>query len=235
MANSGDLVGAFNFGVCLAEGLGVERNERAALAWMRRAADGVVNAQYWYGRMMVEGRGVEADAVAGRSWIARAAEPGLAEAEVALAEMFVNGQGGPRQHQEALRLCQKATRRGHVGAMFAAGAPLARMRRRAGPLRGKQLSRPVAASALTRPDAPAGEAPAGEANLAHRFHETSHFQPSTLPHHHPSRSHCQQRERALRAAHSWLPLPRSGQLLTLRRSPRHENIHSWQIAAAKSP
>ena len=60
-AASGDLVAAFNFGVCLAEGVGVERDDRKAAEWLRRAADGVVNAQYWYGRMLIEGRGVDAN------------------------------------------------------------------------------------------------------------------------------------------------------------------------------
>ena len=46
LPHSGDLVAAFNFGVCLAEGIGVERDERKAAEWLRRAADGIVNAQY---------------------------------------------------------------------------------------------------------------------------------------------------------------------------------------------
>src|SRR6185369_4196655 len=78
-ATSGDLVAAFNFGVCLAEGVGMERDERLAAEWMRRAADGVVNAQYWYGRMLVEGRGVEADPEEGRKWITKAAGVGMVE------------------------------------------------------------------------------------------------------------------------------------------------------------
>ena len=77
-AASGDLVAAFNFGVCLAEGVGVERDDRKAAEWLRRAADGVVNAQYWYGRMLVDGRGVDADPAAGRAWIKRAADVGMA-------------------------------------------------------------------------------------------------------------------------------------------------------------
>ena len=66
-AESGDLIAAFNFGVCLAEGVGIERDDRKAAEWLRRAADGVVNAQYWYGRMLVEGRGVEANPEEGRN------------------------------------------------------------------------------------------------------------------------------------------------------------------------
>ena len=100
-ARSGDLVAAFNFGVCLAEGVGVERDERQAAEWLRRAADGVVNAQFWYGRMLAEGRGVDADPVEGRHWIARAAEAGMVDAQVALAEMQVNGRGGPSDHAAA--------------------------------------------------------------------------------------------------------------------------------------
>ena len=97
-AASGDLVAAFNFGVCLAEGVGVERDDRKAAEWLRRAADGVVNAQYWYGRMLVEGRGVDANPEEGRAWIKRAADVGMVEAEVLLAEMMLNGRGGPKDH-----------------------------------------------------------------------------------------------------------------------------------------
>ena len=95
-AASGDLVAAFNFGVCLAEGVGVERDDRKAAEWLRRAADGVVNAQYWYGRMLVEGRGVDANPEEGRAWIKRAADVGMVEAEVQLAELMLNGRGGPQ-------------------------------------------------------------------------------------------------------------------------------------------
>ena len=54
-AATGDLVAAFNYGVCLAEGVGVTRNDKLAALWLRKAAEGVVVAQYWYGRILVEG------------------------------------------------------------------------------------------------------------------------------------------------------------------------------------
>ncbi|HXT79621.1 MAG TPA: tetratricopeptide repeat protein, partial [Acetobacteraceae bacterium] len=44
------------------------------------------------------------------------------EAEVMLADMLLNGRGGPKDHAGALVLFQKAADRGHVGAMFAVGA-----------------------------------------------------------------------------------------------------------------
>jgi len=69
--------------------------------------------------MLVEGRGVQMDAKDGRAWIARAAGAGMAEAEVALAEMMVNGSGGRCDPFTARTLLEKAARRGHVGAMSA--------------------------------------------------------------------------------------------------------------------
>ena len=107
-AASGDLVAAFNFGVCLAEGVGVERDDRKAAEWLRRAADGVVNAQYWYGRLLMEGRGVEANPEEGRRWIARASDAGMVEAEVLLAELMLTGRGGPKDHPAAMALFEKA-------------------------------------------------------------------------------------------------------------------------------
>jgi TPR repeat protein len=95
-AASGDLIAAFNFGVCLAEGVGIERDDRKAAEWLRRAADGVINAQYWYGRMLVEGRGVDVNPEEGRLWIAKAADIGMVEAEVMLADMMLSGRGGPK-------------------------------------------------------------------------------------------------------------------------------------------
>jgi uncharacterized protein len=120
-AQSGSLIAAFHYGVCLAEGVGIERDETLAVQWLRRSADGVAGAQYWYGRMLVDGRGVDPDLEGGRAWIARAAAVGIADAEAALAEMMVNGRGGKRDHVAAMALFERAAGKGHVGAMFALG------------------------------------------------------------------------------------------------------------------
>ena len=44
------------------------------------------------------------------------------DSTVALAEMMVNGRGGPRDLAGALTLLEKAAEAGHSGAMFALGA-----------------------------------------------------------------------------------------------------------------
>ncbi|MER9953192.1 tetratricopeptide repeat protein [Mesorhizobium sp. M0047] len=71
-ASSGDMVAAFNLGLCFAEdvGAGMRKDEEQAARWVRRAAEGVADAQYAYARMLQDGRGV------------------------ALAEMLLNGRGG---------------------------------------------------------------------------------------------------------------------------------------------
>ena len=73
-----------------------------SMRFRHRAADGVVYAQYWYGRILIEGRGVGPDSEAGRTWIARAADLGTVEAEVTLGELMLNCRDGPREHPGAL-------------------------------------------------------------------------------------------------------------------------------------
>jgi TPR repeat protein len=81
---------------------------------------GLPEAQYMYGRMLVEGR--ECDLKAARAWFTRAADSGMSDAQVALAEMMLNGRGGPASTAGALELFEKAAAKGHAGAMFAVGA-----------------------------------------------------------------------------------------------------------------
>lgn len=120
-ADGGDLIAAFNFAICLAEGVGVERDEGRAMQWLRRAAEAVPIAQYWYGRLLVEGRGLKADPAEARVWLGRAAEAGIVEAQVMLAEMLLNGRGGSRDRAAARDSFAKAAAQGHAGAMFALG------------------------------------------------------------------------------------------------------------------
>lgn len=63
-----------------------------------------------------------ADLVEARHWFERAAEAGLTEAQAALAEMQVNGRGGPAAPDAARHWFETAAKAGHTGAMFALGA-----------------------------------------------------------------------------------------------------------------
>ncbi|UCI09547.1 SEL1-like repeat protein [Mesorhizobium sp. B1-1-8] len=121
-ALSGDLIAAFNLGLCFNEGVGVGKDQERAAQWMRRAAEGVTQAQYMYARMLQDGRGVPSDLAQARLWFKRAADAGMADAQAALAEMLLNGRGGESSSVPAAHLFKQAAAAGHVGAMFAIGA-----------------------------------------------------------------------------------------------------------------
>ncbi|OYV32153.1 MAG: hypothetical protein B7Z80_27820 [Rhodospirillales bacterium 20-64-7] len=144
-AESGDLVGAYNFAVCLSEGLGVLRDEALAAHWFRQAAEGMVNAQHRYGRLLAEGSGVPADPAAAREWLQRAADLNLPEALVDLADLHLQGAGGPRDDEAARQLYERAAELGNPAAMFALGA-----RRANAPRRDVRLRPPGAARSLPR-------------------------------------------------------------------------------------
>lgn len=122
-AEKGDLVGAFNLGVCFAEGVGDTQDAAEAARWMQKATDGVVNAQFWYGRMLLEGRGVQPDPTQAMHWMEKAADAGMAEAQVAVAQLLVTGQiNGRRDHVRALNLYEAAANSGNTDAMFSLAA-----------------------------------------------------------------------------------------------------------------
>jgi len=57
---------------------------------------------------------------AARAWFTRASDSGMSDAQVALAEMMLNGRGGPPSTAAAQELFEKAASKG--GAMYALGA-----------------------------------------------------------------------------------------------------------------
>jgi TPR repeat protein len=120
-AAAGDLIAAFNLGLCFSRGIGVEQNERFGAEWLRHAAEGVPEAQYMYARMLQDGRGVTPDLNEARVWFERAAQAGVLDAKVALAEMRLNGRGGAQEPASAVELFREAADAGHAGAMFALG------------------------------------------------------------------------------------------------------------------
>jgi TPR repeat protein len=121
-AQNGNQTAAFNYGICLIEGIGGEADEAEGARWLCRAADTLPVAQYWYGKLLDEGRGGPRAPEDARLWYERAARAGVAEACANLGEMLVNGRGGPRDHARAAALFREAADKDHVGAMFALGA-----------------------------------------------------------------------------------------------------------------
>jgi uncharacterized protein len=123
-AESGDHVAAYNYAVCLADGVGGPRDDAAAAGWMKQAMDTVVAARHIYARWLLEGRGVERDPVQARELLARAAEAGSLEAATLLGDLMLNGIGGPKDPHGALACYEPAAKQNYVGAMFATAALL---------------------------------------------------------------------------------------------------------------
>ena len=122
-AAAGDPVGAYNYAVCLAEGVGLPRDDAKAAEWFRKAAETVVNAQYRLGRIYAEGRGVQQDFAEARLWMKQAAAADLPAALMDYATLLLQGLGGERDDIAATQLMERAA--GHHGipeAMFALGA-----------------------------------------------------------------------------------------------------------------
>jgi TPR repeat protein len=109
----------FNLGLCLAEGIGTDRDDAKALACFLIAAPTVPAAQYWCGRMYAEGRGAAADPIAARTLFMAAAARGNHDAAVLAGEMLINGRGGPRDPDTAFALFRRAAADGHPAAIFA--------------------------------------------------------------------------------------------------------------------
>ncbi|WP_207538223.1 SEL1-like repeat protein [Sabulicella rubraurantiaca] len=84
LAARGDVQSAFNYAVCLRNGIGRTADPAAALPWMRRVAEaGRADGQFWLGRMLLETGG---DAAEAWQLIAAAAGQGHEEARQALAQ-----------------------------------------------------------------------------------------------------------------------------------------------------
>jgi len=87
---------------CLGEaygtGNGVQRDDHAALVWIRKAArQGYAPAQNNLGFIHARGRGVAQDELQAMNWFRKAAEQGHADALHNLGALHANGRGGVRQ------------------------------------------------------------------------------------------------------------------------------------------
>lgn len=92
-AGHADAIGAL--GHYLANGIGTEKNETAAVEWFRKGAElGSPKAMLNYGLVLAQGKGVVADQAAGREWIRQAAATGLPEANLEWAEALFHGNHG---------------------------------------------------------------------------------------------------------------------------------------------
>lgn len=121
-ADKGSSSAMVEFGVLLANGTGVAKDQAQAHELFRRAADagnprGVVNLV-----ALSSDGGPPVDPGQARAMLARAAENNSAEAQFQLGLMDANGVGGPKDDVAARALFEKAAAQNHPGALEWAGS-----------------------------------------------------------------------------------------------------------------
>lgn len=88
---------------------GVEKDEKVAAYWYRKAADnGSAFAQWQLAQILQKGRGVDQNDVEARLWYGKSADQGNLFAQTSLAKMHRDGIGGPRDEKLALKLFLEA-------------------------------------------------------------------------------------------------------------------------------
>lgn len=121
-AQLGQVGAMFNLGICYANGLGVEEDQKVAFSWFSRAAEANDHlAMYYVGMFYGNGQGVEANAKQSFSWLLRAAEGGNVDAMYLVAKCYHDGDGVRKNALSELEWLLKAAASGHYHAMFLIG------------------------------------------------------------------------------------------------------------------
>jgi len=121
-AEQGNTDAQHALGAAYETGRGVERSDKQAVVWYRKAAEqGSADAQYRLGWMHAAGRGVDKSDEQALVWLRKAAEQGLALACYSLGGVYANGQGVVRSYEHAAAWYLKAAEQGLAEAQFNLG------------------------------------------------------------------------------------------------------------------
>ncbi len=107
----------FRLGVCYAEGVGVEKNDKiAADYFLRSASDGEVQSQFNIAVFYRDGRGIPADQTAAFYWFKQAAQAGNPAALRELGVCYFEGIGTAKSELEGTRYLRMAAEAGDLEA-----------------------------------------------------------------------------------------------------------------------
>ena len=122
LAEAGNADAQNRLGNMYDEGLGVVKNQAAALRWYRASAEqGYVKAQYNLGRAFALGSGVAQSDVAAFDWFRKAAQQGYADAQSILGDMYAQGAGVAQDDYTAVSWYRKAAEQGYADAQNGLG------------------------------------------------------------------------------------------------------------------
>ena len=118
-AEQGNALAQSALGLCYRNGMGVVKDEKEAVKWLRKAAElGDARAQYFLGDCYANGTGVTKDEVEAVKWYRKAAEQGNEVAQLRLGFCYSNGWGVGTDVAEAAKWYRKAAEQGHPDAQY---------------------------------------------------------------------------------------------------------------------
>lgn len=124
LAQEGNTSAEFELARREGQGIGVQKNYKQAIHWLRESADhGNAEAEWKLGQLYYLGNGVARDYRKAVGWFRKAADQGNAKAEVALGASYYLSVGVPRDYGRAAKWWRLAARQGDT----TAEAALARM------------------------------------------------------------------------------------------------------------
>jgi TPR repeat protein len=113
-AMKGQAEAQYRLGKAYFDGYILQKNNREAVNWLRKAADqGYAKAQTGLGVMYARGLGVPQDRVQAAKWFRKAADQGLAVAQNQLGVLYAEGKGIERNWDEAVVWFEKAAAQGY--------------------------------------------------------------------------------------------------------------------------
>jgi TPR repeat protein len=109
LAENGNVAAQYRLGLMYTEGRGVQRDDKTALMWFKRAAEkGDPDAQYDAGVSYATGTGTAQNDAEAAKWFRRAADQGMAYAQLNLGLLYAAGRGVPQDNVEAMTWLQLA-------------------------------------------------------------------------------------------------------------------------------
>lgn len=111
-----------SLGLCYEDGVGVEKNETAAVEWYTKAANqGFADAQLNLGFCYEDGIGVEKNFTAAVEWFTMAANQGHDDAQFGLGDFYYAGIGVEKNYSTAVEWFTKAANQGYDRAQYNVG------------------------------------------------------------------------------------------------------------------
>jgi TPR repeat protein len=121
-ANNGNLMAMVNLARCYSDGTGVAQDRGQAAQWFKRSADaGSAVGCAAYGRCLRLGIGVPVDFVCAREYLIKGAMMEDCQCYGDLAHMYVKGEGGRKDYEEAFKYFRLAAGKGLPSAIFELG------------------------------------------------------------------------------------------------------------------